>query len=129
MIYANGLHLTFLLKLVCNENNQYKKYDALTFKWTTYVGDLCCLVENYPSLTQNGRINEVHWEGAMDNSFQPRHVPPIHSTIVYKYCKNPPFYVEIYNAKILCKSYQLRPKHASTLAHTIILFHLVIAMN
>lgn len=106
-----------------------KNYDALTLKWTTYVGHLCCLVENYLGLVRDGRVNEVHWERAMDNSFQPKHLPPIHSTIVYKYCKNPPSCVEICNAKILCTSYQLQPRHASTLAHTIILFHFVIVMN
>jgi hypothetical protein len=106
-----------------------KNYNALTFKWTTCVGHLCCLVENYPCLVQDGRINEVNWERTMDNSFQPRHVPPIHSTIIYRYYKNPPSCVDICNAKILWTSHQLWPRHASTLAHTIILFHIAIIMN
>ncbi len=48
----------------------------------------------------DGKINEVHWEGSMDNSFQLGHVPPTHSIILCRYYKNPPSCVSTFNARI-----------------------------
>jgi hypothetical protein len=47
-----------------NIKNDY----ALTFRRATCVDHLCCMVEDCPHQMQNEKINEVHWEGAINNA-------------------------------------------------------------
>jgi hypothetical protein len=49
---------------------------------------------------QTKKINEVHWEGVINNPFQLGHIPSTHSTIICRYCKNPPSYMPICNARM-----------------------------
>ncbi len=73
---------------------------ALTFRQATCVGHLSCMVEDCPCQMQTKKINEVHWEGVINNPFQLGHIPSTHSTIICRYCKNPPSYMPICNARM-----------------------------
>jgi hypothetical protein len=50
-------------------------------------------MEDCPSLLQDGKPNEDHWEGATNNAFLPRHVPPPHLIIVDTNFVTHPLYV------------------------------------
>jgi hypothetical protein len=80
-----------------NLKNDY----GLIFRWTTCANHLCCIVDNCPGLMRDGvATNEIHWEGATNNPFQIGNVPPTHSTIIYRYCKNPSSYMANCDARI-----------------------------
>lgn len=86
--------------LVCSENHPHKKNYGLNFKQVVWAGHLCYVVEDFPSLLWDGKPNEVHWKGATNDAFLPKHVFPLHSTIVFKFCKTPVLCVSICDAKI-----------------------------
>ncbi len=59
-----------------------------------------CAMEDCPSLLRNGKPNDIHWEGVINYTFLPKHVPPSHSIIVYKFYNIPFLCVSICDVRI-----------------------------
>jgi hypothetical protein len=90
---------------------------GLNFRQIACVGHLRCAMElDCLSFSRDGKPNEVHWDiGATYNAFLPNHVP-LHSTIVYRFCKRPISCVSICNARIYYVVHKL-PNMTRTCIH------------
>ncbi len=99
---------------------------GLNFRQVVWVGHLCYVVEDCPSLLWDGKTNEVHWKGAIDDAFLPKHVLPLDSIIVCKFCKTPISCVSIYDVKIYYVVYKL-PNMIRACIHFDLHNHLVLS--
>jgi hypothetical protein len=73
---------------------------GLNFRKSFGVGQMVCNNQNRDFLSRLSKRNEIECSSQTNTSFNPRHSPPLDSTLVCKICKVPPTYVNFCNARI-----------------------------